>query len=521
MNQLIVGNVFDSPEILEAYSTDCSILKIKPKAVAIPESTEDVQKLVKFCYQMALRDLSTPITIRGAGLDEMGADIGSGLIISTEKLNNLLESDKRERLVRVQAGITLKELNTALSINGLTIPIKGHDSDTIGGLISNCPQDAYAGKYGGIMDYVERLEVVLSNGDILQTNRQNTKTFSKKNGGKNLESSIYRKTIKLIKSNRAVIRSIKKSPRSLEGYTNATKVLHKNTVDLMPLYFGAQGTLGIITEVILKAVPINRKIRRAVATFTDFKMAQNFLDLAKSLKPCELNICDIDIIKTAEKTGKKFSIKTDKIEKGFVVFAKFDRRTRSCLRKLESVKKVLPKDTQFIVETNKNKTELAEFENSLSSFLNQVRSGERVPLVTDFYLPPQNIANFLEDLKILSNNLKLDLALFGSYLTANYNLRPKFKVDDEEFAKKALTFLRAGNFVIKRQGGSITGGSPEGRVKALVTNSGMAMMEQAFYLSIKDIFDHYHIMNPDIKLGTDVKSTIKHVRTDGTSKIVI
>ena len=521
LNQLIVGNVFDAPEVLEAYSTDCSILKIKPKAVAVPESTEDVQKLVRFSYQMATKGLSTPITVRGAGHDEMGAGIGSGLVISTEKLNSLLESDKRERLVRVQAGITLKELNTALSVNGLTIPIKGHDSETIGGLISNCPADAYSGKYGGIMNYVERLEIVLPNGEILQTNRLNNRAIAKKSHEKTLEASIYRKITKLAKTNKTLMRDIRKNSHSLHGYTNITKAIQKNTLDLMPLYFGAQGTLGVITEVILKAVPINHKSGRVVATFTNFKLAQRFLDLANSMKPCELNLFDVEILKTAERTGKKLGLKTDRIESGFVVFAKFDRKTRSCLRKIASVRKVLPKDTQFVSESSKTKPLLDEFENSLASFLNQVRSGERVPLVTDFYLPPQNIQKFLDDLQILRENLGIDLALFGSYSASNYSLRPRFKIDDKNFAKKAVTFLRTGNFIVKREGGSITGGSPEGRVKALVTNNSMTETEMAFYKEIKDIFDRYQVMNPDDKLGTDAKFVLGHIRTTGINKIVI
>lgn len=521
LNQLIVGDVFDTPEILEAYSTDCSILKIKPKAVAVPESTEDVQKLVRFCYQMALKDVKMPITVRGSGLDEMGADLGNGIIVSTEKLNRLLESDKRERLVRVQAGITLKELNTALSINGLTIPIKGHGSETIGGLISNCPADAYAGKYGGIMNYVERLEVVLSNGDILQTNRLSNRMVVKKTREKGMEASIYKKTTKLIKTHKGTIKDIKKAPRALQGYTHVTKVMDKNTVDLMPLFFGAQGTLGVITEVILRAVPISHKVGRAVATFTDSKMARNFLELANSMKPCELNFCDINIVRIAEQTGKKFCIKTDKNENGFVVFVKFDHRVKACLRKLNSVKNVLPKDTQFVTESIKTKGALDEFEKSLTSFLCQVRAGERVPLMTDFYLPPESIEKFLEDLQVLRDNSGLDLALFGSYATANYSLRPKFKIDDEDFAKKALTFLRVGAFVVKREGGSITGGTPEGRVKALVTNPDITMAAQALYYGVKDIFDHHQILNPDIKLGADTRFTVKHVRTTGTNKIVI
>ena len=53
LNQLTVGNVFDTPDILEEYSTDRSVLKVKPKFVAFPESTEDVRKLMRFFNQLA------------------------------------------------------------------------------------------------------------------------------------------------------------------------------------------------------------------------------------------------------------------------------------------------------------------------------------------------------------------------------------------------------------------------------------------------------------------------------------
>ena len=208
LNQLIVGNVYDAPDILEKYSTDRSVLKIKPKVVAVPESTDDICKLMQFCYQLAKKDIKIPVTVRGSGLDESGADLGNGLIISTEKLSKLLESDRRERLVRVQSGITLKELNTALSVDGLTVPIGGHELDTIGGLISNCPLDAKAGKYGGIMNYVERIEFVLPNGDIVQTNRIGEHGLIKITGEKSLESDIYEKVQQIIKTNEVLIKEI-------------------------------------------------------------------------------------------------------------------------------------------------------------------------------------------------------------------------------------------------------------------------------------------------------------------------
>ena len=94
LNELITGNVFDAPEILESYSTDRSIVRIKPKAVALPESTDDISRLMRFCNQLALKDIKVPVTVRGSGLDEMGADLGEGIIISTEKRLHFISIEK-------------------------------------------------------------------------------------------------------------------------------------------------------------------------------------------------------------------------------------------------------------------------------------------------------------------------------------------------------------------------------------------------------------------------------------------
>ena len=520
LNQLIIGNVFDAPDVLEAYATDRSVLRIKPKLVALPESTDDVQKLMRFFYQLAAKGIKMPVTVRGSGMDEMGADLGNGVIISTEKLNRLLESDKRERLVRVQAGITLKELNTALSLNGLTVPIGGHDNETIGGLISNCPSDDFAGKYGGIMAYVEKIEAVLPNGEVVQTDRLNAAMMARKGKEKTLEGKVYSRLGLIVKNHRDLINELRKNNLDSYGYPTIAQAARKNTLDLMPLFFGAEGTLGIITEVIVRAVPMATKTARVVATFEDFKTAATFLEVANNLKPRELNVYDLRVIKTAEETGKRLGAVTGKMESGFVVYGKFDKKPKSCLKKIAGVRKVLPASSQLILESAKNATVLGEFENSLTSFLGQVRSGERVPILTDFYLPGENLPGFIEDSKILEASLKLDLAIFGSYASANYSLRPKFKMNDKEFSKKAMMLLRTGAFIIGRQNGSLTGGSPEGRVKAMVTNAEMPEPKRRLYSEIKDIFDRYGIMNPDVKLGADAKYTVRHFRDDTINPLV-
>lgn len=521
LNQLTVGNVFDTPEILEAYAVDRSVLKIRPKFVALPESTEDIRKLMRFFNQLANKDIPVAVTARGAGLDEGGADLTNGIVVSTEKLNHMLEIDPRERLVRVQAGITLRELNTALSVSGLTIPISSKDDETIGGLISNCPIDEAAGKYGGIMHYVERIEAVLANGECLQTSRLKKYAVAKKATEKSLEGDIYKKISKILRTNDELIHDLQKNNKSLVGYAKIKDVYKKDTLDLMPLFFGAQGTLGIISEVILRAVPLKKAPMRAVATFKDVKTAMKFMNFATLMKPKELNLYDLKIIDAARESGKNLDGVIKKLENGFVVFASFDDRGGSCIKKIMNAKNNFPRNAKFVLESGDNQNILDEFQSSIVNYLNHVRNGERVPILTDFYLPEKNLPNFLEDLKILEEKLKLKLELYGSFATSIYSLRPKFNLEEEDFNKKAVTFLKAGAFIIDRQGGNLAGGGAEGRLKAIVTNAQIPEAEKKLYEDIKDIFDQNKILNPDVKLGTSAKNTLTHFRTVSLPKIMV
>lgn len=519
LNQLTVGNVFDNPEVLENYATDGSALKVKPKFVAFPESTDDIRKLMRFFNQLASKDIQVPIAVRGGGHDTTGADLSNGIIISTEKLNKLLEIDPRERLVHVQAGITLKELNTALSVSGLTIPVDGHGGETIGGLIANCPKDNCSGKYGGIQDYVERIEVVLANGECLQTSRLKKYAVAKKAADKSFEGTIYQKIAKLVHDKRSLIEKIGEKQHDLAGYPSIAEVSKKETMDLMPLFFGSQGTLGIISEVILKAAPLKNKPSRVVATFREIGPALKYMEALKILKPEKLDVYDLKIIMEARETGKNLDGVIKKLKDGYVVYASFSERANSRIKKIMSIQEKLPRTTKFIFEAPENRITLNEFENSLANYLSYVKNGERVPVLTDFYVPSYNIESFLRDLQVLSKKLELDLSLYGSYAAENYNLRPKFDLTADDFRKKAATFLRAGAYVINRQGGKLTGGTPEGRLKAVVTNDEMPEPEKELYTTIKQIFDANGILNPDVKLGATSKFTLTHFRDANRPKV--
>lgn len=519
LNRHITGNVFDNDSILEAYSVDDSLLKIKPRFVALPESTSDIRKIVKFVNQLAEKKYYLPISVRGSGLSKSGADLSNGIIISTEKLNHVRELDAHDRLVHVQAGITLGKLNAVLAPYGLTIPVFANPNDTIGSLINTCPRDKYSNKYGGIVNYIDRVEVVLSNGDLLQTSRLSKGKLNGKIRAKGYEGEIYKKVQSLLTEKQEQLDNIK---NTREGYTGAKHIVRNNgsVFDMLPIFFASEGTLGIITEVILRAVPSTPRPHRIFATFPNLESATKFADFCLEKEPLSVEIFDNKIFQTAEEFGKKPDLLSKKIENGYLVLASFNDKSRKSRKKVRKCQKFSSKSNNIIIETLDNSQDFDDFETSLISFLNDDPKTERPNLLNDFYLPKENLNKFIEEIKKIEKKYKKTLSLFGSYDTENFSLRPSFELKKVEERRTALSLLQELNTILKALDGNLTGGYPEGRLKSIVTYPDLAKDLKETYAKIKEIFDPNNILGPESKTNYDTRSAVRHLRTETNQGII-
>ncbi|MBR5621071.1 FAD-binding oxidoreductase [Candidatus Saccharibacteria bacterium] len=523
LNQHIIGNVFDSAQILEAYATDRSALKIIPRMVAIPENTSDVKKIVRFIDQLAKKSIHIPITVRGSGLDKTGADLGSGLIISTEHLNNILEIDDRARLVRVQAGVTLGQLNSALALYGLTVPILADPRETIGALISNFTTDPAAGKYNGIYYHVDCLEAVMSNGDLLQTSRFSRRHLSRKTELTSFEGEIYRKIDELIDKNSELVAELgNRSTIDASGYQMVSQVVREpmKSFDLLPLFYAAQGSLGVITEVILNCEVLQPKNRHFIAAFQSIGAAESYIQEIMPLAPEVLDLYDARMFQAVADHGKDPSLFSPKFYKGYFVLARFDDKARKCNQKLRKCLKLLPENAAAVIETDDNSTDFQRFYSAITSYLNNDVRGERVAITDDFYVPSDHLANFLTDLRELEKTYNQELPVFGSFSTSNYSVRPDIQLNSVTGRQMVLKFVKDLDSLLREHGGSITGGTPEGRLKAMVTNENLSDPEKVLYGEIKNIFDPESILNPEVKLGEINSVTVRHLRTSYLDSVI-
>ena len=522
LNQHIVGNVFDKPSILEAYSEDRSILKITPRFVAVPYNLNDVRRLVKFSNQLAEKGFELPITVRGSGLDKNGADLGSGMVISMEKMNEVLEIDERSRLVRVQAGATIEKINTVLALHGMSLPISVNPKETIGGVIANLPNDPIAHKYNGLYHYIDRVEVVLANGDYIQTTNITLRGLNRAKGLSNFEGSIYRDIDDLLNDEFDTVEDLAEEEPTTRGYQMISKVFnaHKRSFDLLPLFFASQGTLGIITEVILKAEPAICRPARVALGFSSIRPAISFLEEASDYRALSLDLYDSAIFRSAAKHGKEVGIFQPVLERGYYVIASFNDTPMKNRRKLRKLLQNLPSSAQITIETPDNSDDFDSLSSALVSYLNDDISGERTPLVDNARISAEQLPNFLVGLKTLAESYNTNLPIYGSYSASTYTVRPEIDMTSVDGRQSAVQFIKDYYNLLKEYDGILVSGGGEGRVKGMVENRAYPENERSLYEQVKKIFDPNNILNPEVKLGASRASVMKHLRTDTKTGII-
>ena len=182
------------------------------QAVVFPETNEEVSKILKLC-----NDYKVPVVPFGTGTSLEGNVVGneSGITISLEKMNKILNVNVEDFDCRVQACVTKEQLNDYLREDGVFFPIDPGANAAIGGMASTSASGTMAVKYGTMKTVITGLTVVLPNGDIINTGSRTKKTSA--------------------------------------GY------------NLTNLFIGSEGTLGIITEIQLRLSPIPESIMRKEA----------------------------------------------------------------------------------------------------------------------------------------------------------------------------------------------------------------------------------------------------------------
>jgi glycolate oxidase len=247
----------DDAERLEPYAHDETVgLRAAPEVVVRVTSAEQISQV----FQLAQRE-RVPVTPRGAGYGLSGGSVAvyGGIVLSTEKMNRILEIDKENLMVTVEPGVITGDIHRAVEEEGLFYPPDpaSLDSCSIGGNIAENAGGPRAVKYGVTRHFVCGLEVVLPSGDIITC------------GGK------------LVKN--------------VTGY------------DLVQLLTGSEGTLALVTKIILRLIPLPKVQIDLLVPYDDFQAAADTVSdiIAHRIVPTTIEFMERDSILAVEELLQK------------------------------------------------------------------------------------------------------------------------------------------------------------------------------------------------------------------------
>ncbi|MDD9304172.1 MAG: FAD-binding protein [Desulfobacter sp.] len=208
----------DRPEELACYAYDAFLVQALPEAVIFVKTTAEVSQVLSIAHANKI-----PVTARGTGTSVCGAPvpIQGGLVVCFSKMDQIIEVNTRDRYAVVQPGVINNDLQNALAPHGFFYPPDPGSMSiaTMGGNIAQNAGGPRCLKYGVTMDYVLGLEVVIADGKITRFGSKNVKDVT--------------------------------------GYKMAS------------LFCGSEGTLGLVTQAIVKVVPKPETTRTLMVNFTD------------------------------------------------------------------------------------------------------------------------------------------------------------------------------------------------------------------------------------------------------------
>lgn len=516
------GEVSTRMDVRDAMSVDTGILKIKPEMVIYPRTTNDIRKVCRFAWQLAEKGHTLPITIRGAGTDATGAAIGKGAaLVTTAHMNRIYEYESKQKLVRLQPGVTVSALNQALALHGTAImPLAGsHVFGTVGGAIASAVAGPLAGKYGTIDKAIDQLEVVLASGDVIQTGRISKRELNRRKGLQGFEGDIYRGIDAIIEENAEVLDTLRANDAT--GYNTIADVKQKDgSFDLTPLFIGSQGTLGIVTEMILRAEFRSAHVAVAALVFASGNAARDALDELCAMSPAFVEYFDAQLFDTAAARGKNYEFyrrATEVIKSPASVvvvgFDEFGDRQRS--KKLKKVVKTFSKYEDVVFSTadgNEATDVLAALDVTYYTSLPDHATEAAPAIFTGFHIPTERLEDFAHAVDGLADAHDMLLPLAGHVYTNTYGVYPAFDLHKPSDRHKVLKLLDELTRIVYSHGGTMVAEGGEGRLKAPFIYNQLDERVVKLYEQVRQACDPHGYLNPGVKQAGEVRQLAEMMR---------
>lgn len=441
---LAADQILTSDEDILPYSFDgTAALKQRPGAVVFPLTTREVAA----CVRLA-REKNVPVVTRGSGTGLSGGSVplAGCLVICLVKMDKLIELDEKNLTLRAQSGVITKEIDDACAKVGLFYPPDPGSMkiSTIGGNVAENSGGLRGLKYGVTRDYVMGLEVVLPDG---------TATFL---------------------GNKCV--------KDVAGYS------------MKDLFVGSEGTLGIITEVILKVLPRPKARKTMLALYDSMEAAAETISaiIAAKIIPCTLEFLDRMTVQCVEDFAK-IGLPTD-VEA--LVLMETDGHPAVVEEEAAEMMALAKANGARDVRAAADEAEGAKLAAARRSAFSALARVRPTTILEDVTVPRSELARMVSHIADVAKRHNLQIGTFGHL--GDGNLHPTFLTNERDHEEMHRIEAALEEIVDEtlRLGGTVTGEHGVGLAKKGFLKRQLGEGSYELMRTVKHALDPQRLLNP-------------------------
>ncbi len=447
---------FEKEEII-CYSYDATNVSHLPDGVIFPKNAQEISLIMKLANKEKFY-----VVPRGAGSGMTGGSLPTmgGLILSTERLTNILEIDEANMQAVVEPGVVTYDLQIAVEKLGLFYPPDPSSLkfSTIGGNIAECAGGPRAVKYGVTKDYVMSLEVVLPGGQIINTGVQTVK--------------------------------------GVVGY------------DITRLMVGSEGTLGIVTKARLKLLPKPRRVATMLGVFDSVRASSMAVEkiMTSKIIPSALELMDEVCVKCLRDVST-----TEIPEAKSLLIVETDGSDETAKNDGETLKNLLLDAGATSVKFAKSTEEAEDIWNTRRQMSQAITKLKPKKLNEDIVVPRANIADLMLGVAEISKKHNVIIASFGHAGDGNIHVNTMYDNKDAAEMARALLAVEDVFELTLKLNGTLSGEHGIGITKSPYLSMELAPEVVELMKNIKKVFDPNNILNPG-KIFSDKNTKVSLIR---------
>ena len=442
--QLGLDRVLTAPEDLAVFGYDgTAVLRQNPACVVFPLTVHEVAACVK-----AARRHATPIVTRGSGTGLSGGSVPveGCVVICLNRMDRIIELDLRNLTIEVEAGVITAAIDDAASQHGLFYPPDpgSRKISTIGGNVAENSGGLRGLKYGVTRDYVMGLEAVLASGEIVWLGN--------------------------------------KCVKDVAGY------------NLRDLFIGSEGTLGIVTRVLLKLVPQPQTRKTMLASFTSLEAAGETVSdiIAAKIIPCTLEFLDQQTIRCVE----DFARVGLPIEAAAVLIMETDGHPQVVAEEAAAMAAIAQARGAIAVRIAADDFEANKLLTARRSAFSALARVRPTTILEDVTVPRSELAGMVAFIAASAAKHGLLIGTFGHM--GDGNLHPTFLTDERDADEMHRVELSLGEIVDRTLavGGTITGEHGVGLAKKPYLKQQLGDQSYDLLKLVKRALDPEGLLNP-------------------------